>query len=116
MISYIKIYGPPVLQAIRALEKMAIDMPEVCIMDTIIHTNIPHDPEDMVDYFSYIGVGQIPRERCDKLISKSGEKMGEYDFFFEWFKDPSQKELNELLEKVDKTLAPLGCRYTITTK
>lgn len=31
MISYIKIFGPPVLEAIVELEKIAINMPEVCI-------------------------------------------------------------------------------------
>ena len=36
MISYIKIYGPPLLKAIKALEKIAVDMPEVCIMDNQI--------------------------------------------------------------------------------
>ena len=36
MKSFIKIYGPPVLKAIRELERIAIDMPEVCIIDTVI--------------------------------------------------------------------------------
>ena len=34
-ISYIKIFGPPVLKAVRELEKVAVDMPDVFIMDTI---------------------------------------------------------------------------------
>ena len=38
MKSYIKIYGPPVLKAIKALETIAVDMPEVCIWNTIIET------------------------------------------------------------------------------
>ncbi len=41
MKSYIKIYGPPILEAIKALEKLAIDTPEVCIMDPIIHSQMP---------------------------------------------------------------------------
>ena len=36
MRSYIKVYGPPILEAIKELEKLAIDMPEVCIMDCVI--------------------------------------------------------------------------------
>jgi hypothetical protein len=92
MRSYIKLSGPPVLKAIKELEKLAIQMPQVCVMDTII------------------------AERCGKIVSKSGEMLGDHDFFFEWFKNPNQAELNDLIQKIDEALAPLGCRYTITTK
>jgi len=50
------------------------------------------------------------------LISKSGERLGEYDFFYEWFTEPKLDQLNGLIEKIDEALTPLGCRYTITTK
>jgi hypothetical protein len=30
-ISYVKLYSPPVLKAIKTLEKIAVDTPEVCI-------------------------------------------------------------------------------------
>ena len=40
MRSYIKIYGPPIVEAIRELERIAIDMPEVCIMDYVIAHDI----------------------------------------------------------------------------
>jgi hypothetical protein len=39
MKSYVRIYGPPLLKAIRALEKIAVNMPEVCIMDTMIESS-----------------------------------------------------------------------------
>ena len=115
--SYVKIYGPPVLKSIRALEKIAIDMPEVCIMDTLIVESTPNfsDPEYTSTYFSYIPAA-IEVERCDTIISKSGQKLGEYDFFFEWFKEPTTDELNNLVEKIDEAIAPIGSRYTITTK
>jgi hypothetical protein len=120
--SYIKIYGPPVLKAIRELEKIAVDMPEVCIMNTIM-TGVPDytiafsDPGYTSDYFNEaLGSVEIEVERCDTIISKAGEKLGEYDFFFEWFTEPSMEQLNELIEKVDEALTPLGCKYTITTK
>ena len=61
-------------------------------------------------------MGEVPLKRCGKIISKSGEKVGEYDFYFEWFKDPNQEELHNLIEKIDNALDPLGCKYTITTK
>jgi len=41
--SFIKILGPPMLKAIRALEKIAIDTPEVCIMDSLIIQGLPRD-------------------------------------------------------------------------
>ena len=39
--TFIKILGPPILSAIKALEEVTISMPEVCIMDTIITNEIP---------------------------------------------------------------------------
>lgn len=119
-ISYVKIFGPPLLKAIKALETVAVDVPEVCIMDTQVIGFSGFDSAGIGEsaiqsLFSSIGV-EVPRERCAKFISKSGEKLGEYDFFFEWFKNPTPQELNSLIEKIDAALTPLGCRYTITTK
>jgi len=121
MISFIKIYGPPIMKAIKALEKIAVEMPQVCIMDTMIVEGLtPALARDVglsvvKDYFGSSGV-QVTMERCRNIISKSGEALGEYDFFFEWLKGPSQEQFNGLLEKIDEVLAPLGCYYTITTK
>lgn len=130
MISYVKIYGPPLLKAIKALEKVAVDMPEVCIMDTTIAANlsIPRtgmsvmgmtEPtldtqEGVLTFFG--GQGAITEERCDTIISSSGESLGEYDFYFEWFIKPNMKQVEDLIEKIDEALTPLGVKYTITTK
>lgn len=117
MRSYIKIYGPPVLKALKALEKIALSMTTVCIMDHIVPA-VPYSASELdttQSYFQTISEG-FDIERCNNIISKSAEKLGEYDFFFEWFKDPSQEEINELIEKIDNALTPLGCKYTITTK
>jgi hypothetical protein len=117
MKSYIKIYGPPVLKSLRALEVLAIDTPEVCIMDTIMVQELPQlraRAHAVMDFFSH--VGEITVERCDNIISKSGGELGEHDFFFEWFVPPTQDQINDLIQKVDDALAPLGARYTITTK
>ncbi len=116
MKSYIKVYGPPLLKAIKKLETVAVDFPEVCIMDTVIAVNPPQfsTPEGIADFFG--GPGDITVERCSSIISKSGESLGEYDFFFEWFVDPSTDQLNDLIGKIDKALKPLKCMYTITTK
>lgn len=116
MRSFVKIYGPPLLKALKALEKIAVDMPEVCIMDTTIALAGPefNTKEGVMSYFSMFG--EIPEERCDKIISKSGMMLGEYDFFFEWFKKPTQSDVDKLIAKIDEALSPLGVKYTITTK
>jgi hypothetical protein len=116
MRSYLKIYGPPILKVIKKLEKVAVDYPEVCIMDTIIATGGLqfHTPEGIADLFG--GLEEITFERCGSIISNSGESLGDYDFFFEWFVDPNTDQLNALIENIDKALKPLKCMYTITTK
>jgi hypothetical protein len=131
MISYVKLYGPPVLKALKALEKMAVDMPEVCIMDSLIEQYFPESSPLGVSPGSseghavsgtswaqqyFMPLTSISVERCDSIISKSGETLGEYDFFYEWFTEPSMEQLYDLIEKIDETLGPLGVRYSITTK
>jgi len=127
MRSFIKIMGPPVAKALIELEKVAIDLPQVCIMDESILHGIPRelagDVGESIKYTERIEGFFIQRtgiavetERCKKIISKSGRELGEYDFFFEWFKKPTLDELNSLIRKVDDTLAPLGVYYTLTTK
>ena len=117
MRSYIKIYGPPFVKAIKELEKIAISMPHISIMNTLIATGpFPTGGDNVSEYFGNLGVGEISVERREKIISKSGEMLGDYDFFFEWFRDPTQAEINALIEKIDEALAPLGCKYTITTR
>jgi len=131
MRSYIKLHGPPFVKAIEALRKVAVDMPEVCIMDLGIETYIAEDtmpgfeqtgttPSGLFtsaeDFRTVLGVN-VPEERCDNLISDADQALGEYDFFFEWFKDPTMDQLNMLIEKIDEALEPLGrVTYTITTK
>lgn len=116
MRSLIKIYGPPTMKAIRELQKIALDMPEVCIMDTVISQDMPYFDtlEGTMSYFG--GLGTVTAERCGNLISKSGFSLGDHDFYFEWFTDPNVDQLNDLIEKIDEALTPLGCKYTITTK
>jgi len=116
MRSYVRIYGPPLLKGIKALEKMAVNMPEVCIIDTMIESAMPqfNTQEGVMNYFS--SVGGIPEKRCGNIISKSGIKMSDFDFVFEWFKEPKMEQVNVLIEMIDDVLTPLGVKYTITTK
>jgi hypothetical protein len=127
MISYVKIYGPPLLKALKALQKVAIGMPEVCIMDTTIQAavgapEIPGTSYGDVSFdtaegvISFFGVDDISTERCNTIISKSGESLGEYDFYFEWFTTPTMDQVEDLIGRIDKALEPLGVKYTLTTK
>jgi hypothetical protein len=119
MISYVKLYGPPIYDAIKELEKIAVGMPEVCIMSTTyVASMVPNvaDPETAYHYFMDTGISEITKKRCNTIISKSSERLGEYDFFFEWFKKPTMVELNDLIKRIDNALKPVGTRYSITTK
>jgi hypothetical protein len=114
--SYIKIYGPPHLKAIKALEEIAVDIPETCIMDHAILNDFPKAlVGDIGGWFSSRGV-VVPLERCNSIISKSGESLGEYDFFFEWYSQPKREQIDDLIERIDEAMTKIGCIYTITTK
>ena len=41
--------------------------------------------------------------------------IGDYDFF-EWVQEPTMEQVFDLLERIDMTLAPLGCWHRIRTK
>jgi len=129
MKSYVKIYGPPMGKAIKALRKVAIDTPEVCIMDPAIAASlsIPTAGGGIVSGGAALdsiqgvqtffgGAGAISEERCDTIISKSGESLGKYDFFYEWFQKPSVSQVEDLMTKIDEVLEGIGVRYTLTTK
>jgi hypothetical protein len=132
MKSYIKLYGPPISEAIKALRKVAVGFPEVCMMDSAVGASLgintftgaggvgtggmgAFDSPDSVQAF-FGGPDEISKERCDSIISKSGESVGEYDFYFEWFKKPNVNQIEDLISKIDEALAPVGVRYTMTTK
>jgi hypothetical protein len=116
MISFIKIIGPPIHEAIIALEKIAVDLPQTCIMDQAILDNISKSvASDIGGWFDNRGV-VIPVERCNDIISKSGESLRDYDFFFEWTKKPTNDEIMMLIEKIDTAFTGLGARYSLTTK
>lgn len=129
--SYIKLYGPPVLEAMKALEKISVEIPEVSIMNTVlwrevagqITRDLRESPIGLMVVMAELAVNHfaksdiaIPAERSRNILSKSGESLGEYDFFFEWSKKPDREQLHKLIEKIDEELARLGCVYTIATK
>ena len=128
MKSYVKLYGPPIGKAVKALRKIAVDLPEVCIMDTGIAAALGapttgsgisggatlDSMEGIQTFFG--GTGSVPEERCGTIISKSGESLGKFDFFYEWFKKPTVAEVEDLITRIDEALADVGVRYTLTTK
>ena len=85
--SYIKVYGPPMLEALERLEELANKLPT-------------------------ISKGKISED-----VIVGGESIiGDYDFAFEWKTEPTEKVLNRLIFNIDEIFKDLDCRYTITTK
>jgi hypothetical protein len=119
--SYIRIYGPPLLKAIDALEAVAVDLSKAVDVK-FSHKCMP----------AYLGAGGKQREWDEyvqrmeqtyvdcyepvRLISGSGEMLGDYDFFYEWTDDPTMEQIQDLIGKIDEALKGLGCNYTITTE
>jgi len=111
--TYIKLYGPQILEALKALEDVAKKFEK----------KYPG-----IKYFYWVssyaigeeGLTPTPttelRVEAIKLLSESGWSLGDYDFFFEWIKPPTFEQLKELIEEIDKALSKLRCKYTVTTK
>ncbi|MCW4035886.1 MAG: hypothetical protein NWE75_01715 [Candidatus Bathyarchaeota archaeon] len=119
--SYVKIYGPPVIKAIEALEAVAVDMSKATGLK-FSHKCIPYPTRMQLstsDWDQYLKNMQRLYVDCYepvRLISDSHQLLGEYDFFFEWAEEPSIAQIEGLLKKIDDALEGLGCNYTLTTK
>lgn len=129
--TYVKLYGPNVTLAIRALERVSLEVPGVRIMSAPIWQDIAarvtgglrDSPvgffalmaEIAMSHFAASGVA-LPKERSRNLLSRSGENLREYDFFFEWAKKPKLELVYRLIERIDEEISETGCRYTLTTK
>lgn len=118
--SYIKIYGPPVLRAIKALESVAVEMSKsVELRFSNRCVPYPRPGQETFEWQRYIeGLKQTYVECYEpvRLISEAHEMLGDYDFFFEWSDKPKLGQLMELIRKIDNALRDLGCYYTITTR
>lgn len=129
MKSYVKVYGPPLREALRALEQVAHASTKTLIGYSSALTPAPtHTPFGQMEgrreadydqqldaYLASVPVAMEVEAKA-QLLSTSGHTLGEYDFFFEWGRDPTWKEVEDLMGKIDAALTPLGCRYTLTTK
>jgi len=117
--SYIKIYGPPILEAIKALEAVAVDMSKAISLK-FSHKCLPYPSKSNTRHWNAY-VNNMKRTYVDcyepvRLISEANQQLGEYDFFYEWDKEPNMEQVEELLGKIDEALGGLGCYYTISTK
>ena len=119
--SYVKIYGPPFIKAVKALEAVAIEMSKTKDVK-FSHKCIPYPTRmqsDRNDWDQYIKNMQKLYVDCYepvRLISDSHQLLGEYDFFCEWTENPKMAQIEGLLENIDKALVGLNCNYTLTTK
>jgi len=118
--TYIKIYGPPIVEALKALERVAIEIskefPKVFFYDTLGCTALPTSDATAI-IAERLGVTlDEAKVHYENMISKSGWTLGEYDFYFEWAVPPTFEQLKLLISKIDEALKPLGCKYTVTTK
>lgn len=119
--SYVKIYGPPMTKAIKALEAVAVEMSKA-IEVKFSHRCIPYPrfmQSNTADYGQYLKNMQRTYVDCYepvKIISEAHQMLGEYDFFFDWTENPRINQIEELLGKIDSALGKLGCYYTMTTK
>lgn len=116
--SYIKIYGPPISKAIKALEKIAVEMSEKTTIRFYDILMPPTPPRISEDEFRDLVLPdlELSSEEKVKLISGASQTLGEYDFFFEWGAEPTREQVMELVDKIDEALGKCGCYYTITTK
>ena len=97
--SYIKIYGPPLLKGLRALEHIAVEMSEE-ITIRFFSSVTPTMPYSVLEVYSDEELSDmllpevpLPISEKVKLISSSSQILGDYDFFFEWGREPSLEQV-----------------------
>ena len=112
--SYVKIYGPPVLKAIKALEAVAVDLSKATGVK-FSHKCLPYptrmqsDTREWSEYLKNMERMYVDCYEPVKLISDSHQMLGEYDFLFEWAEKPTMAKIEGLVEKIDGALEDLGC-------
>jgi len=121
MRTYIEIVGENPEPAIKALENIAVETPQVCVMDTVI------DQVSLVPDFStgtyeqwvrdYFGLKEdVDAERCANIVSRSGADLGTANLYFEWLTPPDRYQLKKLKDRIDSTMKTLGYKYKVTDR
>jgi hypothetical protein len=119
--SYVRIYGPPLLKAIKTLEGVAVEMSNKTQVK-FSHKCVPYPTRlqsDRNDWNAYLKNMQKTYKDCyepEKIISDASMTLGDYDFVFEWTSKPSIVQVEDLIAKVDVALADVGVMYTLTTE
>ena len=120
--TYVRIYGPPLMKALKALEGVAVEMSkekEVKFSHKCIPypTRMQSDNRDWSNYLNNLKNTYVDCYEPAKIISDARQLLGDHDFMFEWVeKKPAMKQLEGLIEKIDKALTGMGVRYTLTTE
>lgn len=118
--TFVRIYGPPLLKAIKILEGVAVEMSKATEIK-FSHKCVPYPTRmqsDKRDWETYLKNLQDTYTDCyepQKMISDAGATLGEYDFVFEWTERPSMGRVQDLIEKIDAALGELGVLYTLKT-
>jgi hypothetical protein len=119
--SYVRIYGPPLMKAIKTLEGVAVEMAKKTEVK-FSHKCVPYPTRmqsDRNDWNSYLKNMRNTYKDCyepEKLISDASMTLGDYDFVFEWTSKPNLSKIEDLIEKIDEALADVGVMYTMTTE
>ncbi|MCX6656581.1 MAG: hypothetical protein NTY03_15890 [Candidatus Bathyarchaeota archaeon] len=115
MKALIRLLGPHYLEAIEALEKIAVESPKVCLMNQVLlHADTYTQALDWV-YNYFKERGKINYERCGNILAKANDLEG-HDFVFVWMLEPTRSFIYELINKIDEALKPIGVLYTISIK
>ena len=119
--SYVRIYGPPLLKAIKTLEGVAVAMSNTTEVK-FSHKCVPYPTRlqsSKNDWNAYLKNMQKVYKDCyepEKILSDASMTLGDYDFVFEWTSKPSMAQIENLIGKIDEALAELGVKYTLTTE
>jgi len=119
--TYVRIYGPPLMKALQALEGVAVEMSkerEVKFSHKCIPypTRLQADNRDWNNYLNNLKNTYVDCYEPAKIISDAHQTLGDHDFMFEWAEKPTLKQLESLIEKIDAALGGIGVHYTLTTE
>ena len=103
------------MEAVAALEKIAIENPRICLMNQVLLHADPYTQAVDWVYNYFKGRGNVSYERCGSILAKAKDLEG-YDFVFVWMIEPTHGYVEELIRRIDEALKPLGAMYSISFK
>jgi hypothetical protein len=133
--SVVHLFGPHITPATRRLKALTRTSPTIRNIDNAyttastayvciptLHTDYSElnrrrftdYGEELAQYLDSVDVGR-PIAKTP-LLSRVTAKSGSSTLTFDWARRPTHVELLDLIAQIDAALAPMGCRYTITTR